>query len=555
MSATSPSSTASSSRTPANPTTRTPPTPSEVFNDILSSAQPPPTYSQQTWNPSNPYFPHYHNQSMPTAATTPPEPLIPPTPALFTTPPILQDTLQTPSSKDQLSTAEICMKHLSNPSDPFPILSRREHIAFLEGGILGVQNGKLHQMMVVLDASRSWIIYWCLQGLASLGVDVGKYRERVISSLRPLQNESGGFGGGNGQVSHVTATYAAVLALAIVGRSDDEDGEEEALGIVDRKTMFRWLHEIKDWESGGFRVCVGGEEDVRGVYCALVILALLGLPPSGNLVKGTKEYLGRCQTYEGGFGATPNGDEAHGGYAFCTLAGLCTLGEPAVVLKKYLDMDRLVSWLSARQHAPEGGLSGRTNKLVDGCYATWVGGCWALVEAGINGPQDENEETVGEKRVVGSLWSREGLARYIMSCCQSPRGGLRDKPGKGADYYHSNYILLGLASTQNYFYYTPSPIPLSSPPPSSNHESADPPLPLTAPFLWRYSPRIPSNAPNVAEAIVEDMPAWPDDITEEDLLSGQEVESDRLKVHHPIFNIPFERVAEIEAWWKGKVGF
>jgi len=59
----------------------------------------------------------------------------------------------------------------------------------------------------------------------------------------------------------------------------------------------------------------------------------------------------------------------------------------------------------------------------------------------------------------------------------------------------------------------------------------------------------------VAEAIVKDMPAWPDDVTEEDMLPGQEVESDRLKVHHPIFNIPFERAGEIEAWWKGKVGF
>ncbi|RPB02571.1 terpenoid cyclases/Protein prenyltransferase [Choiromyces venosus 120613-1] len=552
MSAASPS---SSSKSPSNSTTKTPSTPSEVFNDILSSAQPAPTYSQQTWNPSNPYFPHYHNQNMTTTAS-PPEPIMPPTPALFTTPPILQDTLQTLSSKEQLSTAEICMKHLSNPSDPFPILSRRQHIAFLESGILGGRNGKLPHGMVLLDASRPWIIYWCLQGLDSLGVDVGKYRERVISSLRPLQNESGGFGGGNGQVSHVTASYAAVLALATVSRGEGEDGEEgeEALGIVDRRAMFHWLHEIKDWESGGFRVCVGGEEDVRGVYCALVILALLGLPTSGNLVKGAKEYLGRCQTYEGGFGATPNGNEAHGGYAFCTLAGLCILGEPAEVLRKHLDMDRLVSWLSARQYAPEGGLSGRTNKLVDGCYSTWVGGCWALIEAGIDGPQDEKEVALGQNKAVGSLWSREGLARYIMSCCQSPKGGLRDKPGKNSDYYHANYILLGLASTQNYFYYTPSPMPLPSSSPQDN-ESEDLPLPLTAPFLWRYSPRIPSNTPNVAEAIIEDMPEWPDDVEEEDMLPGQQIESDRLKVHHPIFNIPFERVGEIERWWKEKVGF
>jgi protein farnesyltransferase subunit beta len=33
---------------------------------------------------------------------------------------------------------------------------------------------------------------------------------------------------------------------------------------------------------------------------------------------------------------------------------------------------------------------------------------------------------------VGSLYSREGLIRYIMCCCQdrSKRGGLRDKPSR-----------------------------------------------------------------------------------------------------------------------------
>jgi protein farnesyltransferase subunit beta len=30
-----------------------------------------------------------------------------------------------------------------------------------------------------------------------------------------------------------------------------------------------------------------------------------------------------------------------------------------------------------------------------------------------------------------------------------PRGGLRDKPGKGADYYHTCYCLSGLSSAQH----------------------------------------------------------------------------------------------------------
>ena len=31
-----------------------------------------------------------------------------------------------------------------------------------------------------------------------------------------------------------------------------------------------------------------------------------------------------CQSYEGGFGGSP-GSEAHGGYTYCAVAGLCML--------------------------------------------------------------------------------------------------------------------------------------------------------------------------------------------------------------------------------------
>lgn len=85
---------------------------------------------------------------------------------------------------------------------------------------------------------------------------------------------------------------------------------------------------------------------------------------------------------------------------------------------RYLDLPSLVSWLSARQYAPEGGFAGRTNKLVDGCYSHWVGACWPLVAAALKSSK--------------SLYSREALIRYILCACQdtSRRGGLRDKPGK-----------------------------------------------------------------------------------------------------------------------------
>ena len=84
-----------------------------------------------------------------------------------------------------------------------------------------------------------------------------------------------------------------------------------------------------------------------------------------------------------------------------------------------------MAWLSARQYAPEGGFSGRTNKLVDGCYSHWVGGCWPLVEAAQSDPLATASPTLPPP-----LYSRHGLIRYILCCCQDQRGGLRDKPGK-----------------------------------------------------------------------------------------------------------------------------
>ena len=99
------------------------------------------------------------------------------------------------------------------------------------------------------------MFYWALAGLSALGEDVSKYREPLISTVRPIQNATGGFGGGNGQMSHLAPTYAIVLALAIVGG-------KEALDIIDRRAMWKWLGALKQLD-GGFQVSVGGEEDIR----------------------------------------------------------------------------------------------------------------------------------------------------------------------------------------------------------------------------------------------------------------------------------------------------
>lgn len=101
-----------------------------------------------------------------------------------------------------------------------------------------------------------------------------------------------------------------------------------------------------------------------------------------------------------------------------------------------MDIPLLLSWLSARQYAPEGGFSGRTNKLVDGCYSHWVGDCWPLVQSALY----DTPESDSVPALENDLFSREGLARYILNCCQNKTGGLRDKPGKYVLTAHSPII-------------------------------------------------------------------------------------------------------------------
>lgn len=210
-------------------------------------------------------------------------------------------------------------------------------------------------------------------------------------------------------------------------------------------------------------------------------------------------------------GGAPD-NEAHGAYAFCSLACLCLLDAPHISIPKYLDVPRLVSWMSSRQSAPEGSFAGRTNKLVDACYSHWVGGCWALIEAGLSGPN----------RPPPCLWSREGLVRYTLCCSQQKKGGLRDKPSTRPDGYHTCYSLAGLSAAQNHYVYEEN----------RQNGTGEIATGLTAAFNWR-----------AYRASEEERRAWAFD--EEDLVGFV----------HPVFVLPPDVVDRTRAQFKDKVGF
>lgn len=183
-------------------------------------------------------------------------------PSLFTSPPAVRDPLVTTTSLAQDNTVNECLPFLRGEAGEHalrtlnasgvPRLDRQRHARFLRKSL-----GALPVGFVGADASRPWILYWCVVALALMGEDVSEYRAPLAATAASMQNldTTGGFGAGHGQFSHLAATYPVVLALVIVGG-------REAYDVIDRRAMWKWLCALKQ-PNGGFQVTLGGEEGVR----------------------------------------------------------------------------------------------------------------------------------------------------------------------------------------------------------------------------------------------------------------------------------------------------
>lgn len=345
---------------------------------------------------------------------------------------------------------------------------------------------------------------------ASTGEDSNYYYssrhmpERSAEKRVLVRIMGGGFGGGPQQLPHVATTYAAVLALSIVAAlgmasspsKDDHPYHEPGRLAMELLTKIRLrlyafflsLREEFDADTTAnhttnseqtttaFRMQHDGEIDVRASYCILAPCYLLGLlnnkacededaemdanASTANdnnplLSPSVPRYIASCQTFEGGFGAEPF-NEAHGGYTFCALAALRILN--AIPL---IDVNALSSWLARRQMSYEGGFCGRTNKLVDGCYSFWQGGAVSVLDSWLldntEGKRSRDVTSTSEQHHGTVSFDEVMLQRYVLLCAQDVNGGLRDKPSKPKDFYHSCYNLSGLSVSQHALKPWPAP--------------------------------------------------------------------------------------------------
>lgn len=320
-------------------------------------------------------------------------------------------------------------EQLSSMDASLPYFYRKEHIRLLERALRYLSTG-----YECLDASRPWLVYWILQSAHLLNFKFSnEVLEDVVHFLKQCRYVTGGFAGGPGQYPHLAPTYAATLCLCLIET-------EEAFKTIDKEGIKCFLWSVRE-PNGAFRMHVDGEIDVRGAYCAITAARLCGIQPDDELFEGTADWIASCQTYEGGFGGTPN-LEAHGGYSFCAAAALALLGTTSTV-----NLKSLLRWAVNRQMKYEGGFQGRTNKLVDGCYSFWQGSLVQVTQMLIEKNTCIDGYTINIDEL---LFNREALQEYILICCQKPNGGLIDKPGKPEDLYHTCYCLSGLSIAQNF---------------------------------------------------------------------------------------------------------
>lgn len=319
------------------------------------------------------------------------------------------------------------LKKLVDDAD-LPCLHRDKHSRFCFKGLRNLPSS-----FECLDSSRPWLCYWILHSLYLVDFKLGDdMAEKIIKFLDKCQSQTGGFAGGPGQISHLATTYAAVNALCTLNTT-------KALSIIKVKPLLKWMQSLK-LPNGAFRMHDDGEEDLRGTYCAITVAKICNLEKfDPNLFENCDQWVLRCQTYEGGFGATPD-NEAHGGYSFCGLASLKLLGK-----ERICNMDSLTYWLVNKQMKFEGGFQGRTNKLVDACYSFWQAGMFPIIHSILMKEEGDDGYLMQSE---SWLFERRSLQEYLLLCCQMDNGGIIDKPGKGRDYYHTCYGLSGLSVAQ-----------------------------------------------------------------------------------------------------------
>ncbi|XP_008233608.1 PREDICTED: geranylgeranyl transferase type-1 subunit beta [Prunus mume] len=269
--------------------------------------------------------------------------------------------------------------------------------------------------LVDKDAIATWVLSLQAHPRSTAELNNGQFYGFHGSRAAQFPPENNDNGALNPSVSNLASTYCALALLKIVGYN---------LSSIDSESILTSMRNLQQPDGSFMPIHTGAETDLRFVFCAVAICHMLG-NWSGMDKEKAKEYILKCQSYDGGFGLVP-GSESHGGATYCGVTSLCLMGfiEDEILSKNapssIIDVPLLLDWCVQRQ-AADGGFQGRPNKPSDTCYAFWIASVLKILG--------------GHKFI-----DKKALHGFLLTC-QSKYGGFSKFPGQLPDLYHSYYGL------------------------------------------------------------------------------------------------------------------
>ncbi|RDX70422.1 Geranylgeranyl transferase type-1 subunit beta [Mucuna pruriens] len=264
---------------------------------------------------------------------------------------------------------------------------------------------------VAKDAVASWVLSFQAHPGANADANDGQFYGFHGSKTSQFPPDENGVLIHNN--SHLASTYCAIAILKIVGYE---------LSNLESESIVTSMRNLQQPDGSFIPIHTGGETDLRFVYCAAAISFMLD-NWSGMDKEKAKDYILRCQSYDGGFGLVP-GAESHGGGTYCAIASLRLMGfiEDNILSShassSLIDVPLLLEWILQRQ-GTDGGFQGRPNKASDTCYAFWIGSVLRIL---------------GGRNFVDN----KALRGFLLTC-QYKYGGFSKFPGEYPDLYHSYY--------------------------------------------------------------------------------------------------------------------
>ncbi|XP_058792024.1 geranylgeranyl transferase type-1 subunit beta [Phymastichus coffea] len=267
--------------------------------------------------------------------------------------------------------------------------------------LLKKKHAKYFHMIIQLmpnafpDAMRLTFLYFALSGLDLLD-DLHEYliekREEAINWIYRLQVKGAGSRSGfesstmipkeietDYHCGHLAMTYTGLCSLLIL---------QDDLSQIDKESILEGMRACQNVDGSFMAMVTGCESDMRFVYCACCISAILD-DWSGINKDKTIDYIVKSISYDGAIGQGP-GLESHGGSTFCAVASLCLMNELHNVLSEE-QLERLKRWCLLRQ---DGGFHGRPGKQSDSCYSFWIGATLKLLGVDNLSDQEENRAFV-----------------------------------------------------------------------------------------------------------------------------------------------------------------